>query len=62
MKKEIRVVAMAMEGGLDSRVVSAITEPVGEMDCIALRLIAVWAEAAQISNIGKMGSHQFGGS
>lgn len=53
---------MAMEGGLDFRVVSAITQPVGEMDGVALRLIAVWAEAAQISNIDKMGSHQFGGS
>lgn len=46
---------------MDSRVVSAITQPVGEMDCIALRLIAVWAEAAPISNIDEMGSHQFGG-
>lgn len=49
-------------GGLDSRVVSAITQPVGEMDCVALRLIAVWAEAAQISNLGEVASHQFGGS
>lgn len=39
--------------------VSAITQCVGEMDCAALRLIAVWAE--QISNIDKMGSHQNGG-
>lgn len=63
MKNEIRVVAMAMEGGgLDSRVVSAITQPVGEMDCVALGLIAVWAEAAQISNIDEVGSHQFDGS
>lgn len=64
MKKEIRVVAMAMEaggGGVDPRVVPAITQPVGEMDCIALKLIAVWAEAAQISNIEDMGSHQFDG-
>lgn len=66
MKKEIRVVAMAMEaggggGGVVPRVVPAITQPVGEMDCLALKLIAVWAEAAQISNIEDIGSHQFDG-
>lgn len=44
---------------MDSRVVSAITQRVGEMDCVALRLIAVWAE--QISNIDEIGSHQNGG-
>ena len=27
----------------------------GEMDCAALRLIAVWAETEQISNIDEMG-------
>lgn len=42
--------------------VSAITQPVGEMDCVALRLIGVWAEAAQISNLGEVASHRFGGS
>lgn len=36
---------------MDPRVVPAITQPVGEMDRVALKLIAVWAEAAQISNI-----------
>lgn len=46
---------------MDPRVVLAITQPVGEMDCVALKLIAVWAEAAQISNIEDMGSHQFDG-
>lgn len=68
MKKEIRVVAMVMEAGgggggwgVDPGVVPAITQPVGEMDCVALKLIAVWAEAAQISNIEDMGSHQFDG-
>lgn len=48
-------------GSVDPRVVPAITQPVGEMDCLALKLIAVWAEAAQISNIEDMGSHQFDG-
>lgn len=47
---------------MDSRVVSAIKQRVGEMDCIALRLIAVWAETEQISNIDMMGYHQNGGS
>lgn len=41
--------------------VSAITQCVGEMDCAALRLIAVWADTEQISNIDEMGSHQNGG-
>lgn len=31
-----------------------------EMDCAALRLIAVWAKKGQISYIDKMGSHQNG--
>lgn len=47
--------------GRDSRVVSAITQCVGELDCAALRLIAVWAEKEQISNIDERGSHQNGG-
>lgn len=46
---------------MDSRVVSAITWRVGEMDCVALRLIAVWAETEQISNKDEIGSHQNGG-
>lgn len=41
--------------------VSAITQRVEEMDCVALRLIAVWAETEQISSIDKMGLHQNGG-
>lgn len=36
------VVAMVTREGIDSRAVSAITQRVGEMDCGALRLIAVW--------------------
>lgn len=41
--------------------VSAIMQCVGELDCAALRLIAVWAEKEQISNIDERGSHQNGG-
>lgn len=33
---------MVTSEGIDSRAVSAITQRVGEMDCGALRLIAVW--------------------
>lgn len=54
-KKKSLVVAMA------TRVVSAITQCVGELDCAALRLIAVWAEKEEISNIDERGSHQNGG-
>lgn len=41
--------------------VSAITQCVGELDCAALRFIAVWAEKEEISNIDERGSHQNGG-
>lgn len=33
---------MVTREGIDSRAVSAITQRVGEMDCGALRLIALW--------------------
>ena len=46
---------------MDSRVVLAIKKHVRETDCVALRLIAVWAETEQISNISKMGSRQKAG-
>lgn len=59
--KELGWLPWQWRQGADPGVVSAITQPVEEMDCVALKLIAVWAEAAQISNIVEMGSHQFGG-